>query len=165
MRFDSEEILLGLGAAHTSYQPEGFAINSVSVQIRALFELARLGASLNGSFVRFNTGLAYQRGTQDGAASSTFDRLLLGGFGFGLRLPRNIVGEFFYNHRRDTLAGGTSPGPNQGSGFLGFFGTRFNVPLTQRFAMTSVFRIGSGRVLSVLLEYRSKEKNENETYK
>src|SRR4029453_571406 len=90
-------------------------------------DMGRVADTLAGSFADLAVGTAAEiTNYYAPGAGADLGQMLLVRFGYGVVLgrPGAPQGEatLYYDHRRDTFAGGLSPTVGRGSGFLGFFG-------------------------------------------
>jgi hypothetical protein len=114
---------------------------------RGRLHLAELDRALAGSFVELDAGLglqvaAYRAGDADLAG------VLIGRFAGGVYLPC-ARGEVlvFYDHRRDTLAGGLPAG--RAAGFFGSVGAAAEVAVTPAWTATAALELGSARLVTI----------------
>jgi hypothetical protein len=141
------------------YSDERFATHTAEAQVFGRLELARLGRSLDGAFAQLSSGLGVEviDYMVPGAATDVSD-MLLGGFGFGLYLgdcDSAVSGEveLYYDHRRDELVGGFSPG-QQASGFGGYFGAALDLDLGRRWGLVTRLEWGSAALAGAWVRYR-----------
>jgi len=114
---------------------------------RGRLHLADLDRALAGSFVELDAGLglqavAYRAGDADLAG------VLISRFAGGVFLPcaRGEVA-VFYDHRRDTLAGGLPAG--RAAGFFGSVGATAEVAITPTWIATAAVEFGSARLATL----------------
>jgi hypothetical protein len=122
---DGSRLDLELAFYDHAYVDEGFALSAVETALSGRLDLARVGASLAGSFAEASLGYARQWTRIEGLATNGNDELLLRS-AFGVYLGRGrFHGEALlaYDHRRDTFAGGLLPGGIV-AGYLGFLEQR-----------------------------------------
>lgn len=133
---------------------DGFTTRVVEATVAGHWNLAGLGPRLSGAFVDLSAGLAHQTIHIDmPGIASTKSPELLARVAFGLYLPAQGRAEFYYNHRRDGLAGGLTPG-RRGSGFAGHIGLGLVQPFGKRLAARVLVELGSAWVVTTALEAR-----------
>ena len=142
------------------YGGDGFTSSSGEVVARGRLDLGRLGSSLDGAFAGLSAGLGLEVTdyAMPGVATDVSD-MILGGFAFGLYLGDGqsaVHGELalFYDHRRDHLVAGFSPG-QQASGFGGYFGAELDLDIgTSPWGLVSRLEWGSAALAGISLRYR-----------
>ena len=78
--------------------------------------------------------------------------LLLGRFAYGVYLGRRGEAQLFYDHRRDSFAGGIAA--YRAAGFVGSVGAMADVRITGRWGVHAELEIGSAWVMSLGLRYQ-----------
>lgn len=126
------------------------AITTVEAEVAMRADLLRLDPGLAGSFVELSLGMGGERVRYADTVSDA-DSLFLGRFGWGLYLGRHSEAVVFYDHRRDSLAGGIAAG--RAAGFVGCVGAQVDLRLGGPFALAGGVEIGSGWVTTVGLRY------------
>jgi hypothetical protein len=157
---DGSRLELVLAGGHHRYGDDRFATSTGELALSGRLDLARLGRATSGSFADLAVGLAgevanyYQPG-----AGADLGGMLLARFAYGLYLGRpgsSVRGEasIYYDHRRDTFAGGISPGPGPGSGFAGFFGAAGLLHLGPRWGARLELEQGAARLVRLSALHR-----------
>lgn len=142
-------------AGYHLYPEESFWVATAEVAVAGRYDMARVSPSLKGSFAELSLGLALERIDYDVAgASDDYTDLLVGGFAYGMYLGRRGELAAFYEHRRDELTGGISPGRENGSGFLGHLGGRAFFYVTDRFGITAEYAAGAAHVAQIGLRVK-----------
>lgn len=113
-------------------------------------DLGRYDAMLAGSFAELSTGIGIERARYAGDHDT--DSLLLGGFAWGVYLGDRGEVAAYYDHRRDSLAGGIAAW--RAAGFVGSVGVYGDVLITPRWAVRGELEIGSSYVTTLALRYR-----------
>jgi hypothetical protein len=154
---DASRLALLAAATHHRYPDDGFAASTLEAQVAGRLDMARVGDSLAGSFADLALGIGGELTDYDvPGAGADLGEMLLARFAYGVALGGRgapVAGEasIYYDHRRDTFAGGISPGTGPGSGFIGFFGAEALVHLGARWGARARFEQGSARVFSLSL--------------
>lgn len=108
---------------HQRAPNDGFFRSTFEAAVRARLDLVQLGPSLRGAYAeaRIGTGVSALRSRD---LDNDLDSLLLARIATGAYLGRGRGEvELYYDHRRDTLAGGAVL-PSIAAGYLGFVGAR-----------------------------------------
>lgn len=156
---DGTRLELAGGLRAHRYGSDGFTTYLASLALEGRLDLARLGPSLSGAFATLSAGWGLEiTDYRPEGADTDFSDLLLGRFGFGLYLgdaDRPVHGEvsLYYDHRRDELVGGISPG-QQASGFLGYVGAELKLDLGRRWGLSSRVELGSAYLASAGVRLR-----------
>jgi hypothetical protein len=114
-------------------------------------ELRRLDPLLAGTFLELSTGAGLERATYARGAHD-LDSLLLGRFAWGAYLGRCSEAALFYDHRRDSLAGGIYAW--RASGFVGSFGARALIAVAGPWAVRGELEIGNAWLGTLALRYQ-----------
>lgn len=127
------------------------AVATGELELAARYDHRRIAAPLAGTFTDVSVGVARERAHYDpgGREAST---LLLATFAWGMYL--RDLGELrvFYDHRRDSLAGGLQAG--RAAGFIGSFGTALDLRVWGPWAARAELEYGSGWVGSLGVRYQ-----------
>lgn len=147
------------GSRFHRYGGDDFTAFTIEAMVSGRLDLSRVGESLSGSFTTLGAGLGLEVIDYAVAGASTdVSDMLLGRFGFGVYLggPASLARgeiELYYDHRRDDLVGGLSPG-QRGSGFAGYFGAALDLDLGGRWGLAGRGEIGSAALIAAALRYR-----------
>ena len=151
---DGSTVEVAAAFTHHRYPGEEFAVTTGEASVGGRLDMVRLGDSLAGSFAELSLGLGgeltnyYRSG-----AGADLGEILLVRFGYGVAVgrPGGLHGEtsIYYDHRRDTFAGGVSPGNGPGSGFAGLFGADLLLYIGARWGVRAQLEQGAARVASV----------------
>jgi hypothetical protein len=149
---DGSWIELVGAATHHRYGSERFRVITGEVALAGRLDMRNVGRTLAGSFGELSVGAGGEVNDYDEpGAGADLGEILLVRFGYGMYLGKGGEVSIYYDHRRDTFAGGTSPGPGPGSGFLGFFGAAGQVRLGSRWGLRGAFESGAARVAHLSL--------------
>src|SRR5205085_11983475 len=138
---------------------QGLHIATFEGVVLAHIDLARIGPSLRGTFATLGTGLGVERVrfmANDVADNSS---IFIGHIGWGFVLgdgpARALETELYYDHRRDTLAGGlTIPVPS--NGFIGYLGA-VTTAWRGRYGLSARLDVGSAYVFTLSARTRLPE--------
>jgi hypothetical protein len=119
-------------------------------EVGTRYDLQRLDRNLAGNFVEISLGMGMQRVRYAGEVTD-YDSLFLGRFGWGLYLGQHSELITFYDHRRDSLAGGIAAG--RAAGFVGSVGASLDLRLGGPFAFAGELEIGNAWVVTAGLRY------------
>ncbi|HUS64560.1 MAG TPA: hypothetical protein VMZ28_08460 [Kofleriaceae bacterium] len=134
------------------YGTDRFRVFTGEAALAGRLDMVRLGRTLAGSFGEMSVGVAGEVNDYDEpGAGADLGEMLLVRFGYGMYLGRRGEVSIYYDHRRDTFAGGTSPGPGPGSGFMGFFGAAAELRVAGRWGLRGAFESGAARVAHLAL--------------
>lgn len=137
---------------HQRAPNDGFYRTTFEAALRARLDLVHLGPTLRGAYAeaRIGTGLSLLRARD---VDVDTDSLLLARFAAGAYVGkgRGEV-ELFYDHRRDTIAGGIVL-PAITAGYLGYVGARALYFVTPKVGVQADLQLGSAALagLSVVL--------------
>ena len=154
---DGSQLELVLGLTHHRYGDDDFSTTTGEAVIAGRLDMARIAPTTAGSFAELAVGLAGEVIDYEPAgAGADLHEMLLTRFGVGAYLGRPgcaAWGEamIYYDHRRDTLAGGISPGEGPGSGFAGSFGASALVRVGPRWAVRGELEQGAARLVRLAL--------------
>jgi hypothetical protein len=145
------------GASLHRFYPEGFTTSTFELELRSRIDTSVVVPTIRGAFTEFALGYAWRETRFSDFGVSSWDTLLLGGFGFGMYLgtAEGTGGEvaLYYDHRHDDFAAGFKA-PGLGSGTLGHFGVRAHHYFGQNFGFAGYAEVGSAWVLGAGLTFR-----------
>lgn len=124
-------------------------VTTGELELLGRLDLFHVSDVLDGSFAELSTGGGMER-----AAFSTASEkggLLLGRFAYGVYLGRRGEAQLYYDHRRDSFAGGIAAW--RAAGFVGSVGAMTDVRLVGRWGVHAELEIGSAWVTSIGLRY------------
>ncbi|HVK75840.1 MAG TPA: hypothetical protein VM734_21060 [Kofleriaceae bacterium] len=150
---DATAIDVEAGFAHEDRDVSSYAVRSGELIARGRYDLVRLAAPLAGSFATLGLGLGVEQVRYATGAADT-GGLVAGRFGWGVYLGAGAGEvELYYEHRRDTLAGGLTPRLP----FNGFFGHVGAAASGWRGAwgLAAGLEIGSAYVATLALRWRT----------
>jgi hypothetical protein len=124
-------------------------LSTVELELAGRLDLVRLEAALAGQFAELSTGIGVERASYAGVHDD--NSLLLGTFAWGVYLGRRGEAAIFYDHRRDSLAGGIAAG--RAAGFVGSFGGAVDVTVAPRWAVRGQVEYGNAWVSTLALRY------------
>lgn len=163
-RVDGSFLDAELVGGHRAYRMDGFSTTLVEWRASGRLDLHHLGGTLRGSFAELQVGAALATHRYSVGASER-DVLLLTRIGWGmylgphagergpLGLSRAGEATVFYDHRRDTIAGGMLL-PGIGAGYLGFAGVSARYWLDRTFGLAADGLVGSAWIGGVSLLVR-----------
>lgn len=156
---DGSTVEVTAALTHHRYPGEKFAVSTGETSLGGRLDMARVGDSLAGSFAELSLGVGLEViNYYADRAGADLGELLFVRFGYGLVVgrPGGFHGEvsLYYDHRRDTFAGGVSPGGGPGSGFAGLFGAGLALHLGGRWGVRALVEQGAARVAHVALTAR-----------
>lgn len=125
-------------------------ISTVEADVGIRLELRRLDRNLRNTFLDLAIGMGVEHVRFAGAATDN-DTLFLGRFAWGLFLGKHSEATVFYDHRRDSLAGGIAA--SRAAGFVGSVGANTDLRLGGPFSLIAELEIGSGWVTTAGLRY------------
>ncbi len=121
------------------------------VELAGRYDHRRIAKQLAGTFTDVSVGVAFERAsyTPGGHDTST---LLLSTFAWGMYLRNLGEVRLFYDHRRDSLAGGLHAG--RAAGFIGSFGTALDLRVWGPWAAHAEIEYGSGWIGTLAVRYQ-----------
>jgi hypothetical protein len=125
------------------------SVLTAEVEVMGRLDMDRLSSTLHGSFAELTTGLGIERAKFSGASEA--GGLLLGRFAWGWYVCERGEFKFFYDHRRDSLAGGIAAG--RAAGFVGSVGAATELRLAGPWAIHGEIEIGSAWVATLGLRF------------
>lgn len=158
-RADTTALDVEVAVAEERRAAQGLRIATAEASGLLRVDLQRVGPSLRGTFASFGLGLGAERVRYRATAAADTSSLFIGHLGWGLALgdgrARALEVELYYQHRRDTLAGGLTP-PTGANGFIGHVGA---VATAWRAGWGATLRaeVGSAYVLSLAARVRLPE--------
>ena len=147
---DGSRLHVRAAARRHADDPDRVAIGTVEVELAARIDLQRLDRNLAGNFIDVALGMGLQR-VRYADTVTDYDSLFLGRFGWGLYLGTHSELIAFYDHRRDSLAGGIAAG--RAAGFVGSVGASLDLRLGGPFALVGELEIGTAWVTTVGVRY------------
>ena len=128
---EGDSLSVGTALRHHRYGDEGFSTQVAEVEVSGRIQLQRLGAGLSGSFLTLSVGWGLERIDYNlPGVGADYSGLSIGGFGYGICLPKQGEMVLYYNHRRDDWAAGSSERSLNLSGILGHAGIRIRQPIS-----------------------------------
>ena len=148
---DASTLEVTAALTHHRYPGDDFAVSTGEASLGGRLDMGRLGDSMAGSFAEMSLGLGAEvTNYYAPGAGADLGEILLVRFGYGVMIghPGGLHGEtsLYYDHRRDTFAGGVSPGNGPGSGFAGLFGADLLLYIGERWGLRARFEQGAARV-------------------
>ena len=137
------------GRRHTD-DADHVTIGTGEVEVGTRIDLQRLDRNLAGNFIDVALGMGLQR-VRYADTVTDYDTLFLGRFGWGLYLGAHSELIAFYDHRRDSLAGGIAAG--RAAGFVGSVGASLDLRLRGPFALIGELEIGNAWVTTIGVRY------------
>ncbi|MDQ3334488.1 MAG: hypothetical protein M4D80_04960 [Myxococcota bacterium] len=125
-------------------------ITTGEIEAGGRLDMQHIDRNLNGTFLEVAIGVGLEKVTYADLVSDD-DFLFLGRFAWGLYLGTRSELTVFYDHRRDSLAGGIAAG--RAAGFVGSVGTNVDLRLGGPFAFIAELEIGNGWVTTAGIRY------------
>lgn len=144
---------LGVRATGRWRKDEEDAVRVLTAEIEVMgrLDLDHISPTLHGSFAEVTTGVGIERATLAGTAHET-GGLLLGRFAWGYYLCERGELKLFYDHRRDSLAGGIAAG--RAAGFVGSAGGAVDLRVWGRWAARAELEFGSAWVGTLAVRFQ-----------
>lgn len=120
------------------------------LEVQGRLDLVWLDDALAGTFAGVSTGIGVERASYAGVHDT--NSLLLGTFSWGVYLGRRGEASVFYDHRRDSLAGGIAAG--RAAGFVGSLGGGVDVMVAPRWAVRGQLEFGNAWVSTLAVRYQ-----------
>ncbi len=156
---DTSALDVTVAAAEERRRDQGLRVATAEVGARARLDLARVGPSLRGTFATVGLGLGAERIRYSATGAADTSGLVSGHVGWGFALgdgaTRALETELYYEHRRDTLAGGLTP-PIAYNGFIGYVGA-VTTAWSGRTGVSLRVDVGSAYVVSLAAHVRLPE--------
>ncbi|HEY5936798.1 MAG TPA: hypothetical protein VIU61_19250 [Kofleriaceae bacterium] len=114
-------------------------------------ELSRLDPVLAGQFVDLGLGLGIEHARYPNGESGN-SSLLLGGFAWGAFIGNKGEVRLFYDHRRDSLAGGLAAW--RAAGFVGSFGAALDFAVARNWSVRGELEVGNAYLSTFAIRYR-----------
>jgi hypothetical protein len=125
-------------------------ITTGEIEAGGRLDMQHIAGTLRGTFLELALGMGAERVTYADLVSDT-SSLFLGRFAWGLYLGTHSELTVFYDHRRDSLAGGIAA--NRAAGFVGSVGTNVDLRIGGPFALIAELEIGNGWVTTAGIRY------------
>lgn len=138
--------------SHRAYRNDGFRALTFEARLSGRYDLAHFAPTLRGSFAELQVGAAVAS-YQYAHGSVEADDLLLLRVGYGMYLGRWSEASIYYDHRRDTIAGGALI-PGIAAGYGGFVGLDARWFLDERWGVAFDARAGGAYLLGASLVFR-----------
>ncbi len=148
---DGSRLLVRTGLRLHRDAADRVTLATSEIELLGRYDLDRLDRVLDGTFAELWTGLGVERATYPNGDHDN-SSLLLGGFAWGMYLGERGEATVFYDHRRDTLAGGIAA--FRAAGFVGSLGGALDVLVGPRWAVRAQLEVGSAYVTTVALRYQ-----------
>lgn len=149
---DHSFIDLEWGLSQRAYRGDGFRVTTAEVRIASRLNLEHFARTMRGSFAELLLGTAIAS-VRYAAGGVTADDLLLVRVGYGVYLgPRSEL-SLYYDHRRDTIAGGGLL-RGIGAGYVGYFGLDARYFLDDRWGVAFDARVGGAYIAGASLIFR-----------
>lgn len=125
-------------------------LQTAELDIRGRGELAHLDPALAGQFFEGNAGVGVERA---GYPRDEHDvsSVLLAGFGYGCYLGHGSELTVFYDHRRDSMAGGIAA--SRAAGFVGSVGARLLARVAPHWSVRGEVQVGNAWLWSMGIRY------------
>jgi hypothetical protein len=114
-------------------------------------DLHHLDSLLDGTFIDLGLGLGVEHARYPNGESGN-SSLLLGGFAWGAYLGEQGEVRLFYDHRRDSLAGGLAAW--RAAGFVGSFGAGLDFAIARNWSVRGELEVGNAYLSTFAIRYR-----------
>lgn len=121
------------------------------LELAVRYDHRRIAPELAGTFTDAAAGIARERARYD-AGGHESGSLLLATFAWGVYLRDLGEVRIFYDHRRDSLAGGLQAG--RAAGFIGSFGAALDLRVVGPWAVRAEVEYGSGAVGTLAVRFQ-----------
>lgn len=125
-------------------------VATVEGELVGRLDFARIAAALTGTYGELTTGIGGERAAY--TMAHQWDSLLLGRFTWGAYLGRRGELQLFYDHRRDTIAGGIAAW--RAAGFVGSLGASVDLRVRGPWAMRAELEYGGSVVSTLAVRYQ-----------
>lgn len=125
-------------------------IATAELEVQGRLDLVWLDDALAGTFAGVSTGIGVERASYAGVHDT--NSLMLGTFRWGVYLGRRGEASVFYDHRRDSLAGGIAA--SRAAGFVGSLGGGLDVMVAPRWAVRGQLEYGNAWVSTLAVRYQ-----------
>ncbi len=149
---DHSFVDLEAGLSERAYRRDGFHVTTAELRLASRLNLEHFAATMRGSFVELLLGAAIAS-YRYAAGGVTADDLLLARVGYGVYLGAASEVSLYYDHRRDTIAGGGLLS-GIGAGYVGYFGLDARWFLDPRWGVAFDARIGGAYIAGASLIFR-----------
>jgi hypothetical protein len=149
---DGTYVDLVAALTHRAFRGDGFSTLTAEMRFAGRLDLHRFARTMRGSFAELQIGGAlashhYAHGGSEG------DGVLIVRVAYGLYLGRSSELSLFYDHRRDTLAGGMLL-PGIGAGYVGVFGVQGRHFFDRAWGLSADAQVGSAYMAALSLVFR-----------
>lgn len=144
----SDELVIRAAGRLRRDDEDRVTVATGELELRGRLDLDWLDPALAGQFGELSTGIGVERAGFAGAHD--VGSLLLGTFGWGFYLGERGEAKLYYDHRRDSLAGGIT---GRIAGFVGSFGAAVDVLVAPRWAVRAELQIGNAWVSTLAVRY------------
>lgn len=127
------------------------AVVTGELEVAARYDHRRIAPQLAGTFTDASVGIGFERASYDPGGHDA-NTLLLATFAWGMYLRDLGELRIFYDHRRDSLAGGLQAG--RAAGFIGSFGTALDLRVWGPWAARAEVEYGSGWVGTLAVRFQ-----------
>ncbi|CAN5795000.1 hypothetical protein BH11MYX2_BH11MYX2_28250 [soil metagenome] len=122
---------------------------TMEAEVGGRLDLHHISSLPRGVFAELSTGLGEERSAY--AMAHDWNSLLLARVAWGMYLGHSGELSIYYDHRRDSIAGGFASW--HAAGFFGSFGARADLRVTEQYAVHAEFEWGSATVSTVGIRY------------
>lgn len=152
-----DELEVFVAAVDQEYRDDNFSVSTLEAGVDGRYDLARIGDTLDGSFVTGQLGFAAEQVRYDvPGMPRDWSSLFLGRFSYGIYLGDGAGEvEVYYDHRRDQLTGGLLL-PSGANGFVGHLGATAT-GYRGRWGVTGGFDVGTAWVARLGVRFRFSE--------
>jgi hypothetical protein len=158
-RDDTTSVDVTAAATEERRGEQGLRVAGSEVGVLARIDLAHVGPTLRGTFATIGLGFGAERIRYTATGAVDTSGLFSGHIGWGFALgdgrARALEAELYYEHRRDTLAGGLTP-PLAYNGFIGYVGA-VTTAWRGRYGASARVDVGSAYVVSLAAHVRLPE--------
>ncbi len=130
--------------------PDDVTLQTAELDLRGRLELVHLDRALTRQFIDGNLGVGIERAGYP-RDEHDLSSILLAGFAYGVYVGRGSELAVYYDHRRDSMAGGIAA--SRAAGFVGSIGGRLLARLDSHWAVRGEVQVGNGWLWSMGLRY------------
>ncbi|MBA3540734.1 MAG: hypothetical protein H0T79_14075 [Deltaproteobacteria bacterium] len=148
---DGSRLYLRAATRYNRDNPDDVSQLTFETEIVGRLDLQYLDVLLDATFLELSTGLGMEGVTYANAVHD-WGSLLLGRFAWGMYLGSRGEASLFYDHRRDSMAGGLPAW--RAAGFFGSVGASTTAVITGPWALRAELEIGNAWVTTIALRYQ-----------
>ncbi|MEO7096111.1 MAG: hypothetical protein ABI175_22810 [Polyangiales bacterium] len=148
---DTTRLAVRVRGRHRHDDDDMVGVSTGEAEVVVRFDHRRIADQLAGTFTDASAGIGAERASYTPGGHET-NSLLLATFAWGMYLRDLGELRLFYDHRRDSLAGGLQAG--RAAGFIGSFGVAVDLRAWGPWAARAELEYGSGWVGTLALRFQ-----------